>query len=332
MPAPTPYDGDDGNVFIETGGNSFYVATDAVIFEGVTAQFQLMKMAFGPTGSATIVSSADPFPVNVIGGGITANLVGFCGAVQGIVGGTPVIVSGTVTATGVTSSPVFVRTSTGYQVEITGGIPLTRTKDSVSIFGPGGSTWAFVNLVNTSGSQIGTTANPMFVQISGVTIDATIAATVGVTNDPSGNGLKVQGMSGGENVRVQVQNTVNIADTAILNSLAGVCAEVALLNSNLSTLALAQPASVKTGRVSSTFSTTQQIDTSGFTCQTGINFKALSTNTDFIYLGNTSASATLISTGLALDPGDNVFVAINNTNKFYMVAASGTQTITYMAS
>lgn len=332
MPTPTPFDGDDGNVFIETGGNCFYVATDAVIFEGVTAQFQLMKMAFGPTGSATIVSSTDPFPVNVIGGGITANLVGFCGAVQGIIGGTPVTVSGTVTATGVTTSPVFVRTSTGYQVEITGGTPLSRTKDSVSVFGPSGSTWVFVNLVNTSGAQLGNSANPMFVQISGATINATINPTVGVTNDPSGNGLKIQGMSGGENVRVQVQNTVSIADTAILNSLAGVCAEVASLNANLSTLGLASPAAVKTGRVSSTFSTTQQIDSTGFTCQSGMNFKALSTNTDFVYLGNTSASATLISSGLALDPGDSVFVAINNTNKIYMVAASGTQTITYMAT
>ena len=87
MPTPTPGpdDGNDGNVFIESGGNCFYVATDAVIFEGLTAQFQLMKLAFGPTGSATIVSASDPFPVNVLGGGIPATLVGFWGAGEGVV-------------------------------------------------------------------------------------------------------------------------------------------------------------------------------------------------------------------------------------------------------
>lgn len=322
----------DPNVLIESGGNTFNVATDAIVFSGATSHFQYMKVAFGPTGSATIVSNSSPFPVSVIGGGITANITGFSGAVQGIPGGTPVAVSGTVYATGVTTAPVFVRTFTGYQVEITGGTPLSRTKDSISMWGPNGTTWAYVNLVNSSGTEIGNVSNPVYVQISGATINAIINPTVGVTNDSSGNGLKIQGMSGGENVRVQVQNTVNVNDTAILSSIAGVCAQVALLNTNLSTLGFSKPSTIKTARVSSTFSTPQQLDSTGFTCQSGLNIKALSTNTDFIYVGNTASSASLLANGLALDPGDQVFVQIANTNTFYILAASGTQTITYMAS
>lgn len=325
MPAPSPFDGTDPNVFIETGGNSFYVATDAVLFEGVTAQFQFMKLAFGPTGSASIVSSLQPLPVNVLGGGITANLVGFCGAVQGIIGGTPVIVSGTVTTTGITSSPVYVRTFTGYQVEITGGIPLTRTRDSVSVFGPSGSTWAFVNLVNSSGTQIGNSANPMFVQITGATINAVINPTVGVTNDAAGNGLRIQGMSGGTAVATTVGNTVGIVDTNIVSGLCAVFGQLTTLNLGLAT---AMATTFTTGRRSSTFPTVQSL--TGFTCGKGVTIKALSTNTDFIYVGNSATFS--VSDGHALDPGDTVSLNINNLNKVYVLAASSTQTVTYIAS
>ena len=56
----------DPNVQIESGGITFNVATDAIRFSGATAHFQYMKVAYGPTGSATIVSSSNPFPVNVV--------------------------------------------------------------------------------------------------------------------------------------------------------------------------------------------------------------------------------------------------------------------------
>jgi hypothetical protein len=322
----------DPNVLIESGGNTFNVATDAVVFSGATSHFQYMKLAYGPTGSVSIVSNSNGLPVSVIGGGITANLVGFCGAVQGIPGGTPVTVSGTVYATGITSAPVYVRTSSGYQVEITGGTPLSRTKDSISVWGPNGITYVYANFVDSTGTEKGTVSNPFYTNIIGATINVTVNPTVGVTNDSPNNGLRVQGMSGGDNVRVQVQNTVTVNDTNILSSLSGICAAIGALNTNLSTVGAARPTTIKTGRVSSVFSTPQQIDSSGFTCQSGINFKALSTNTDFVYLGNTATSSALIANGIALDPGDQVFVSITNTNNFYMVAASGTQTITYMAS
>jgi hypothetical protein len=330
MPLPSPFGPQDDNVIIETGGLTFFVATDSVVFAGVTAQFQLQKLAFGPTGSAQIVDSSNGLPVNVIGGGITANLVGFCGAVQGIIGGTPVTVDGTVYVTGISSAPAYVRTASGYQVEITGGVPLNKTKDAISVFGPSGSTWIFANLVNTSGNAIGTTANPIYANIIGATISATINPIVGVTNSAA-SPLFVCGVSGATGVNVNVQNTVVIDDSSILTGMTAIYGQVVTLNSNLSTLGLAKPASLKTGRVTSTFSTTQQLD-SGFTCQAGVNIKALSTNTDFVYVGNTSASATLISSGYAMDPGDETFVDINNLSKIYIVAASGTQSVTFLAS
>lgn len=325
MPSPSPFGPQDDNVIIETGGLTFFVATDSVVFAGVTAQFQLQKLAFGPTGSAQIVTSTSGLPVNVVAGGITANLVGFCGAVQGIVGGTPVTVDGTVYVTGISSAPAYVRTASGYQVEITGGVPLNKTKDAISVFGPSGSTWIFANLVNSSGTQIGNSANPMFVQISGATINALINPTVGVTNSAI-SPLFISGVSGATAVPVNVGNTVGVNDTAILTGMTAIYGQLLSLNLGLAT---AMPSTFKTGRTSSTYPAVQLLD-SGYTCGKGVSVKALSTNTDFIYIGNSGSFSG--SVGHALDPGDSVFFSIDNLSKVYIVSASSTQTVTYIAS
>lgn len=321
----------DPNVQIESGGITFNVATEALNFYGATAHFQYMKVAYGPTGSVSVVSSTNGLPVNVIAGGITANLIGFCGAVQGIPGGTPVVVSGTVFTQGISSAPVFVKTNVGSQVEVTGGRNLSRTTDNISVYGPAGVTWIYTNLVNSSGNEIGNSGNPMFVNIVGATINAVINPTVGVTNDVSGNGLRIQGMSGGTSITTTVGNTVTINDTAILSAMSGISNSLGTLNTNLSTLGISVPTSFKNGRTSSTFPTVTQMDSSGFTIQNYVKIKALSTNTDFIYIGNTGAF-TGSSVGYALDPGDETELKISNTNKIYVVAASGTQVVTYLAS
>jgi len=325
MPTPSPFGPEDDNVIIETGGLTFYVATDSVVFGGVTAQFQLFKLAYGPTGSAQIIDSTNGLPVNVIAGGITANLVGFCGAIEGIVGGTPVTVDGTVYVTGISSAPAYVRTASGYQVEITGGVPLSRLKDSISVFGPSGSTWIYTNLVNSSGTEIGNSANPVYVQISGATINALINPTVGVSNS-SLFPLFISGVSGATAVSVNVGNTVGVNDTAILSGMTALYGQLVSLNLGLAT---AMPSGFKTGRTSSTYPAVQQLD-SGYTCGKGVSVKALSTNTDFIYLGNSGSFSG--SVGHALDPGDSVFLSIDNLSKIYVLSASSTQTVTYIAS
>jgi hypothetical protein len=325
MPTPTPFGPEDDNVIIETGGLTFYVATDSVVFGGVTAQFQLFKLAYGPTGSAQIIDSTNGLPVNVIAGGITANLVGFCGAIEGIVGGNPVTVDGTVYVTGISSAPAYVRTASGYQVEITGGVPLSRLKDSISVFGPSGSTWVYTNLVNSSGTEIGNSANPVHVQISGATINALINPTVGVSNSALFP-LFISGVSGATAVSVNVGNTVGVNDTAILSGMTALYGQLVSLNLGLAT---AMPSGFKTGRTSSTYPAVQQLD-SGYTCGKGVSVKALSTNTDFIYLGNSGSFSG--SVGHALDPGDSVFLSIDNLSKIYVLSASSTQTVTYIAS
>jgi hypothetical protein len=310
----------DPNIIIETAGLTAAVATDVAQYSGTTAHFQIFKLAHGITGVATTTSSANPFPVTVAGG-LTASITGFNGlvTVQGTGGGYPLPVSGTIIATGSTGSPVYVKTFTGSQIEITGG-RLYTTVDSISTYGPSGATSIFVKLVGATGWSIGTSGDALKVAITGATFTATIPSTV-----------LVAGISGATAVAVTVGNTVGIANNDITNGITAIYGQIVGLRTDFTALGVGRPTTFKTGRVSPTSAAVQQMDSGGFTCLTGINIKALSTNTDFIYVGNTSGLVGS-SYGYALDPGENVFLDIQNTNKLYAISNTGTQIITYMAS
>jgi len=259
----------DPNIIIETSGLTAAVATDVARFGGITAHFQIMKLAYGVTGSATTVTSATPFPVT-IAGGMTATISGFTGtiAVQGPAAG-PVVVSGTVSAIGLSGSPVYVSTQSGTRIEVTGGRPLSRTTDSVSVFGPSGLTYVYANLVDTTGSAVGISGDALKVSIVGAAINATIGTT-----------LAVQGFSGGY--------PLPINDTNLLGGMTAIYNEVVGLRSDFTALGVGRPSAFKTGRLSATSVAVGQMDAAGYTTTAAINIKALSTNTDFIYLGNTS--------------------------------------------
>ena len=310
----------DPNIVIETAGLTASVATDVATFSGYTAHFQVVKLAHGATGIANIVSSSSPMPVT-FSGGLTATVSGFSGpiSIQGIASGTAVTVTGTVLAAGITGSPVYVKTFTGSQVEVTGGRYLSKSTDSVSVYGPAGLTYVYTNIVDSSGSAIGVSGGALNVNVVGATINATIPSTVTVV-----------GLSGATAVNVSIGNTANINDTNILLGMTAIYGQVVGLRSDLGGFAVVRPSSFKNGRTSCT-TVASQMDSAGFTASAGINIKALSTNTDFVYLGNTSGFLGS-STGYALDPGDNVFLDIKNTDTVWIQAASGTQVITYLAS
>jgi hypothetical protein len=305
---------------ISTSGITANIATDYVSSGGITGHYQMIKLAYGTDGVATMVNSTYPLPVTV-GGGLTATISGFTGTinVQGIGGGTPVPVSGTVTVNGVTSAPVYVATSTGYRVEITGGVPLSKSTSSVSVFGPSGLTYIYVNLVDQAGNSLSYTNGALNVNVAGATISATIPSTVTVV-----------GLSGATAVNVTLGATANINDTNILSGMTAIYGQVVGLRSDLGGFAVTRPSSIKNGRVSTTVSAAQ-MDGTGFTSSSGVTIKALSTNTDFVYIGNTGGFVGS-SVGHAMDPGDTLFLNISNTNKIWVQANSGTQVITYLAS
>lgn len=329
MPIPSPFYGSDYVVI--NSGATFALGADPIlnISGGYTTYVQYYKLGYGATGAFSAVSASNPFPVTMAAG-LTATISGFSGpiAVTGVAGGA-VNVLGTVVVSGLTSAPVYVQTAPSCRVEVTGGRYLNNLTDNVSVFGPAGSTWIYANLVSSNGSVLGTTSNPMYVNITGATIQATVAATVGVTNATAGIGLLIQGMSGGYSVATTVGNTVGINDTAILTGMTSIYSQLLTLNSQILSIAGSVPSTIKSSRTAPT-AVVAQMDPTGFTCSYGINLKAAATNTNLVYFaGNTGVSST---TSYGLDPGEEIFIKVNNTNKIYTVTGSGTQALFYNAS
>jgi hypothetical protein len=299
---------------IQTAGITAYIATDYVATGGITGHYQLIKLGYGVDGSATVVNSSNPLPVT-IATGMTATISGFTGTidVRGV-GGAAVVVSGSVVTTGLTSSPMWVKTFTGSQVEVTGGRYLGKATDSVSVWGPSGLTYIYANLVSSSGSALSTTNGALNVNITGATISASIPSTVTVV-----------GLSGATAV-----STIGVNDTNILNGITSINSQVIGLRTDLQALGVGRATTFKTGRASASAASPVQMDSAGYTCYAGINIRAISTNTDFIYLG--SSNALVGACGYALDPGENVFLNVQNTNTVYVLSNTGTQIVTYMAS
>lgn len=322
----------DDNIIIETSGLTAAVATDVIQFAGATAHFQIFKLAYGICGTANIVTSSDPLPV-AFSSGLTATVSSLV-TVQGTAGGYPVPVSGTIIATGLTSSPVYVKTFTGSQIEVTGG-RLYTTQDSISVYGPSGATFLPVKLVGATGWNIGTEGDALKVAITGATFQATIGANMGVF-----------GVSGATAISIKTEgNTLGINDTNITNGLtaiyvninnvrtdlSGICAALGTLNTNLGTLGISVPTSLKTGRVTASSASVSQMDPVGFTCEYGIQVKSISSNTNTIFLGNTSGLIGA-SFGYSMDPGESLFLKLINTNIIYVSSSSGNQIVSYVAS
>jgi hypothetical protein len=302
---------------IQTAGITAYIATDYVGTGGITGHYQLIKLGYGVDGSATVVNSANPLPVT-IATGMTATISGFTGTidVRGI-GGAAVVVSGSVVTTGLTSSPLFVRTFTGSQVEVTGGRYLGKSNDSVSVWGPNGLTYIYVNLVDQAGNSLSYTNGALNVNVAGATINATIPSTVTVV-----------GLSGATAVGVNVGNTVGINDTNILTGMTAIYGQVVGLRSDLGGFAVIRPTGGTAYRLTST---TTAAAFAGFTCKSGINVKAASANTDVIYI-TTDTTASLTSLGYELDPGESLFIDIINSSLLAHRAKSGSQIISYLAT
>ena len=304
---------------IQTSGITANIATDYIGTGGITGHYQLIKLAYGVADSATIVSSSNPFPVT-IAAGMTATISGFTGTiqVQGVGGGTPVPVSGTVVVTGITTSQLYVTTTSGSRVEITGGIPLTKTRDAVSVFGPNGLTYVYTHLVDAAGNSLSYTNGALNVNIQGVTISTTIQSTVGVF-----------GISGATAVGVNVGNTVGINDTAILSGITAMYGQIVGLRSDMGSFAVIRPTGGTAYRLSSNTTSTAL---SGFTCKAGVNLKASSSNTDIIYIADSSSAGSTTNTGYELDPGESLFIDIINMNLIAHRAKSSTQVLSYIAT
>jgi hypothetical protein len=282
------------------------------------AHYQVYKMAYGDTGSASIVSSTNPFPV-ILSAGVTANIVNFTNPVivVGNSAGDPVRIQGTVSILGTTGAPLA----------ITGGIPLNYSKDSIKIYGYNGNTFIPATLVGSGGVAVGMSGSAIRVSVQDITVTASINPVIYVQNYGSTSAIRIEGNSGGYPVVAGVSGTVTIYDTNIVNGLTGIYNQMVTLNNNFIAYGVGRPTAFVAGRMTATTGVTS-LYPSGYTTGNGIQMKASALNTDLIYINSDGVA----SLGYELDPGESVFLDITNLNKIYIRARTSSQAISYMAS
>lgn len=131
----------------------------------------------------------------------------------------------------------------------------------------------------------------------------------------------------GDNGILKALNNID-ADTNLISTL-----DTRLTNSyySVKVAELTKPSSFVASSVSVTSTTGATQLKSNSSLKSGVTIKASTTNSDVIYVGSISLSRNVIN-GYPLDPGESVFLEINNLNLIYIRTTSGTQSVSYIGS
>ena len=79
--------------------------------------------------------------------------------------------------------------------------------------------------------------------------------------------------------------------------------------------------------------TAEQITTTSFSAKKGVILKCPSANTGILYIGNSDVTAgtTAATDGIPLEPGESLFIEVNNPNLLYAISDTADQKIFWMA-
>lgn len=248
------------NILITTATGDAYLATDwGTSGTGFSlAHVPVNKIAYGDDSTTTRVTTGTPLPIyiygstgtvgvtgTVFGGGSFAivnsgttgfirvggttfatTLIGVTGTIQGISGGTPIGITGSVTvansslviyglsgatAVGITGGRRLNYTSDSVSVYgsvgISGSLNLTESTDSVRIYGHNGDSKIPMKLYASDGTTLGISGDALKVAVTnaGFTFTVNLGATVGVAN--YGGGLMVKGTGVTSDSPVIIQGT-----------------------------------------------------------------------------------------------------------------------------
>lgn len=355
----------------------------------------------GITGYVKIVNPFETIPTGVtnnyikVAGTATGGNIGVTGTIQGVSGGFPVPVSGTVNVSNNTGLAVF-GMSGATAIAVTGGRRLNHSEDSVRIensvigvsggrtilaatdsirvFGSDETPYVPVVLsTDRTGSTAGFSGDALKVAVTNTSFTATVnvSATTGVTNDAAGNGLMVQGMSGGEplmvkgeyggaipvtslsSLPVSFSGTQTIDDTNIVNSLESsskpLITNLSGINQDTDSIPLIrndlnsgnvkvkvseteQPGTLISGAVTVNRTASTLVPNGPPSFKTGVKIKASMDNTDTVLIGNLGLTIT-DDAGFPLEPGESCFLNVNNIGLVYAKAeGKGTQKIHFIGS
>ncbi len=300
------------NIIVQTVGNTANLATDFGT-SGVNladAHIPLQKMAFGNSGAAIRVSASDPLPITVSSSDVAIVISGNVGNSGefgvGNYNNQYLKVAGSTAGAGITVQGTLGITQAGSEdLRVTGGIisGLNSTRDSIGITG----TVSLIDIDGTTGAAVklysgltalGVVGDALKVSIdpAGITVNATIATTVGITNATATSAIRVEGQTGGLNIPVTVSSITQPSGfTAGQHAVTGV-------GTVLPTAALGS----------------------------GVKLKAFSSNTATIYLGHTSNIG--VTNSYPLLAGESCFLEISNLNLVSAVGGATGQTISYLGS
>ena len=299
------------NIIVQTVGNTANLATDFGT-SGVNladAHIPLQKMAFGNSRAAIRVSASDPLPITVSSSAVAIVISGNVGNSGefgiGNFNNQYLKVAGSTAGAGITVQGTVAITSGSEDLRVTGGIisGLNSTRDVVGVTGTvslidiDGTTGAAVKLYSGL-TAIGVSGDALKVSIvdAGITVNATVSATTGITNATGTSAIRVEGQTGGRDIPVSISS-------------------------------ITQPSGFTAGQHAVT-SVGTVLPTAAL--GSGVKLKALGTNTATIYLGHTSNIGTTNSYPLLA--GESCFLEISNLNLVSAVGGATGQTISYLGS
>ena len=310
--------------------------------------------------------------------------VGITGFVQGMTNGIRVGVTGSVSilgnvgvfgVSGATAIAVTGGRRSNYSTDsvtvygnvgISGGFQLVAIDDSVSVYGPGGSTYVSANIFS-NGNAVGMSGDALKVAVTntGFTFSVSVAATVGVTNGSEG-ALRVQGYTGTGTpitimgslaggaveigaytpVPVGVSGTVSIDDTDLISTIeslktnistvatnAGYALDILnLINNNGSGAKVSIESFKRPNRFvhgqKTVNSTPSAISTEAL--KSGITLKSPTTNTVDIFIGNSISVST--SSGYILSPGESIFLELSTVGSIFVRTQGVSANLVYIGS
>lgn len=252
--------------------------------------------------------------------------------VHGIVGATAISVSGTITVTGERYSSSSTDSITVVGISMGSSSLVDYSKDSVKIRGSSGELYVPTRLY-FGATAIGTSGDALKVCMvdSGLTLNVSVSATVGVTNGSNGS-LKIQGSGttgdnpvlikfydGSATIPIILGTTQDTQLTTIKTNTDKIININDKLTSNTFNVRVVEsprPRNVLSGSQVPTTSPQPFASTSSIILRSGINMKSPITNTSTVYVG----SSTIVANKAAaypLEPGESLFIECDNITSLY---------------
>ena len=190
----------------------------------------------------------------------------------------------------------------------------------------------------SDGTTIGNSGDAINVNLvnTGTTFTFNANATVGVTNDSqtAAHALNIKGVSGAEPVSVKGRNGEAIEVTNSPGDAVEITAGYFTDGTQKTIVSeITRPSTFVTGclNVATIGVTATQLPTNAL--KTGVTVKSYPTNTDYIYVGDSGASAGTTSDAYILESGESIFIECNNTNLVYVFGVTGDERkVSYLGS